>query len=228
MLLVTIGVSLVLRTILNDQVQLQWWGLLVASVIALLFTFPISIITATMNQTPGLNMITEYLMGIVRPGKPLTNVCFKTYGYISMGQAVSFLSDFKLGHYMKIPPRSMFLFQDLAGPKTMFGSLGNYSALNWFFLGAMIPPATTLNYNAWLVIGVIFNYYVFRYRKQWWQKYNYILSAAMDAGVAIIGVIVYFTLSNNGINLTWWGEYCDLASCRTAKGIVVDSCPVHY
>ncbi|KAI7992659.1 Oligopeptide transporter 4 [Camellia lanceoleosa] len=28
-----------------------------------------------------------------------------------MSQAVSFLSDFKLGHYMKIPPRSMFLVQ---------------------------------------------------------------------------------------------------------------------
>jgi hypothetical protein len=38
-------------------------------------------------------------------------VCFKVYGYISMNQSVSFLTDFKLGHYMKIPPRSMFLVQ---------------------------------------------------------------------------------------------------------------------
>lgn len=45
------------------------------------------------------------------PGKPIANVCFKTYGYISMAQAVSFLQDFKLGHYMKIPPRSMFVVQ---------------------------------------------------------------------------------------------------------------------
>ena len=30
---------------------------------------------------------------------------------MSIAQAVSFLSDFKLGHYMKIPPRSMFLVQ---------------------------------------------------------------------------------------------------------------------
>ncbi len=28
-----------------------------------------------------------------------------------MLQAVSFLQDFKLGHYMKIPPRSMFIVQ---------------------------------------------------------------------------------------------------------------------
>lgn len=62
-------------------------------------------------QTPGLNIITEYIMGLILPGKPIANVCFKVYGYMSMSQAVSFLSDFKLGHYMKIPPRSMFLVQ---------------------------------------------------------------------------------------------------------------------
>lgn len=62
-------------------------------------------------QTPGLNIITEYVMGVILPGRPIANVCFKTYGYMSMAQAVSFLNDFKLGHYMKIPPRSMFLVQ---------------------------------------------------------------------------------------------------------------------
>ena len=62
-------------------------------------------------QQPGLNVITELVIGYIYPGKPLANVSFKTYGYISMAQALSFLLDFKLGHYMKIPPRSMFIVQ---------------------------------------------------------------------------------------------------------------------
>jgi len=62
-------------------------------------------------QTPGLNVITEYCMGLIMPGRPIANVCFKVYGYMSMNQSVSFLNDFKLGHYMKVPPRSMFLVQ---------------------------------------------------------------------------------------------------------------------
>jgi hypothetical protein len=62
-------------------------------------------------QSPGLNVITEYAMGLIMPGYPIANVCFKVYGYMSMSQAVAFLSDFKLGHYMKIPPKSMFLVQ---------------------------------------------------------------------------------------------------------------------
>lgn len=68
-------------------------------------------VCGTCLQTPGLNVITEYCMGLILPGKPIANVCFKVYGYISMNQSVSFLTDFKLGHYMKIPPRSMFLVQ---------------------------------------------------------------------------------------------------------------------
>ena len=52
-------------------------------------------------------------MGLILPGRPIANVCFKVYGYMSMAQAISFLSDFKLGHYMKIPPRSMFIVQVL-------------------------------------------------------------------------------------------------------------------
>lgn len=60
-------------------------------------------------HTPSLNIITDYIMGYKLPGYPPANVCFKVYGYMSMSQAVAFLSDLKLGHYMKIPPKSMFV-----------------------------------------------------------------------------------------------------------------------
>lgn len=50
LLVVTVAVSLVLCIFLNDQVQMPWWGLLFACVIAFIFTLPISIITATTNQ----------------------------------------------------------------------------------------------------------------------------------------------------------------------------------
>ncbi|KAG9134052.1 hypothetical protein Leryth_004741 [Lithospermum erythrorhizon] len=314
LLVVTVFVSLVLCIFLKDQVQMPWWGLIFASAIAFMFTLPISIITATTNQTPGLNIITEYVMGVILPGRPIANVCFKTYGYMSMAQAVSFLSDFKLGHYMKIPPKSMFLVQfigtifagtinisvawwllnsienicqddllpknspwtcpgdrvffdasviwGLVGPRRIFGSLGNYSTMNWFFLGgavgpivvwlfhkafpahswiplinlpvllgatSVMPPATPLNYNSWVIVGTIFNFFIFRYRKKWWQRYNYILSAALDAGVAFMAVLLYFSLGLEDKSLDWWGtngEHCELATCPTAKGIIVDGCPI--
>jgi len=153
----------------------------------------------------------------------------------------------------------------LVGPRRIFGPLGSYSALNWFFLGGALspaivwglhkafpsqkwiklinlpvllgasgamPPATAVNYTSWLFVGFVFNFLVLRYRKRWWQKYNYVLSAALDTGLAFMIVLLHFALKMNGdgISISWWGargEYCDLASCPTAKGVVVDGCPVH-
>jgi OPT family oligopeptide transporter len=48
------------------------------------------------------------------PGKALPMMLFKTWGYITMAQALQFAQDLKLGHYMKIPPRSMFWCQVFA------------------------------------------------------------------------------------------------------------------
>lgn len=95
---------------------------------------------------------------------------------------------------------------------------------------AAMPPATTLNFNSWIFIGTIFNFFVFRYKKDWWKRYNYILSAALDAGLAFMGVLLYFSLSMEEISVSWWGsagEHCELATCPTANGIAVDGCPLH-
>ncbi|KAL0673413.1 hypothetical protein Bca4012_001394 [Brassica carinata] len=97
----------------DKQLQLPWWGLILACAIHV-FTLPIGVIQATTRYQVGLNVITELIIGYLYPGKPLANVAFKTYGYISMSQAVCFVGDFKLGHYMKIPPRSMFIVQLVA------------------------------------------------------------------------------------------------------------------
>ncbi|KAF0902385.1 hypothetical protein E2562_016227 [Oryza meyeriana var. granulata] len=297
-----------------EQLQLPWWGVLLACALAIFFTLPIGIITATTNQTPGLNIITEYIMGYLYPGRPVANMCFKVYGYIGPRQALAFLQDFKLGHYMKIPPRTMFmaqmvgtliaasvylgtawwlidtvpdicntellppgspwtcpydhLFYDasviwgLIGPRRIFGDLGTYSAVNWFFLGGAIapllvwfahkafpgqkwillvnmpvliagvsqmPPATSVNYTAWIFVAFLSGYVVYKYRRYWWERHNYLLSGALDAGLVFMAVLLYLCLGLEKISLNWWGndlDGCPLASCPTAKGITVEGCPV--
>ena len=49
------------------------------------------------------SVITELVIGYALPGRPIAMMMFKTWGYITMAQALTFSSDFKLGHYMKIP-----------------------------------------------------------------------------------------------------------------------------
>lgn len=294
----------------NDQLQLPWWGVLLACAIAVFFTLPIGIITAITNQSPGLNIITEYVIGYIYPGYPVANMCFKVYGYISMTQAITFLQDFKLGHYMKIPPRTMFMAQvvgtliasfvylgtawwlmetipdicqdtssvwtcpsdtvfydasviwGLIGPRRIFGDLGTYEQVNWFFFGGaiapllvwlaaktfpqqewirlinmpvligatgMMPPATAVNYTSWIIVGFFSGFVVYRYKPEWWRRHNYVLSGALDAGLAFMGVLLYLCLGLEDVSMNWWGndlDGCPIARCPTTKGVMVEGCPV--
>ena len=83
--------------------QFPVWALVLALVIGFIFVIPIGIIQAITNQQIGLNVITELIIGYALPGRPVAMMMFKTWGYITMAQALQFTSDFKLGHYMKIP-----------------------------------------------------------------------------------------------------------------------------
>ncbi|KAK4746061.1 hypothetical protein SAY87_012373 [Trapa incisa] len=311
-LIVNIAATMFACQYYNYQLQLPWWGVLLACSIAIFFTLPIGIITAITNQAPGLNIITEYIIGYLYPGYPVANMCFKVYGYISMSQAITFLQDFKLGHYMKIPPRTMFMAQvvgtliagfvylgtawwlmetipdicettssssqwtcpgdtvfydasviwGLIGPRRIFGNLGTYEAINWFFLwGAIapvlvwlahkawpnqewiglinmpvliggigsLPPATAVNFTTWIIVGFLSGFVVYRYRPELWRRYNYVLSGALDAGLAFMGVLMYLCLELEGVGLDWWGnrlDGCPLATCPTTKGVVIEGCPV--
>ncbi|XP_051125586.1 oligopeptide transporter 3 [Andrographis paniculata] len=310
----SIALSLMMCFVWKNDVQLPWWGMLFAFALAWIVTLPIGVIQATTNQQPGYDIIAQFIIGYILPGKPIANLLFKIYGRISTIHALSFLADLKLGHYMKIPPRSMFTAQlvgtfvsgivnlgvcwwmlgsienicdvealhpespwtcpkfrvtfdasviwGLIGPERLFGPGGMYRNLVWLFLiGAVLPvpvwvlskvypekkwiplinipvisfgfagmpPATPTNIASWIITGTIFNYFVFKYRKRWWQKYNYVLSAALDAGTAFMGVLLFFALQNEGKNVKWWGsapDHCPLASCPTAPGIDVKGCPV--
>ena len=71
-------------------------------------------IEAITNHQVGLNVFTELVIGYALPGRPIAMMLFKTWGYITMTQAIQFTSDFKIGHYMKIPHRTMFWSQIVA------------------------------------------------------------------------------------------------------------------
>lgn len=76
-----------------------------------------------------------------------------------------------------------------------------------------IPPASAVNYVPWAIVGFIFQYVIRRRHFSWWAKYNYVLSAALDAGVAISAVAIFFCLQyplNGDIGAgnvaKWWGN----------------------
>ena len=90
------------------------WAFVLALLIAFFYIIPIGMIQAITNQQVGLNVITELIIGYALPGRPVAMMMFKTWGYITMAEALNFTSDFKLGHYMKVAPRPMFWAQVVA------------------------------------------------------------------------------------------------------------------
>jgi hypothetical protein len=58
------------------------------------------------------------------------------------------------------------------------------------------------------VVGFIFNYYIRRFHFRWWMRYNYILSAALDAGVGLSMIILFFAVQypKGGFEIKWWGN----------------------
>lgn len=93
-----------------------------------------------------------------------------------------------------------------------------------------MPPARSVNYITWVAVGLYFNLYVYRKYKGWWARHNYILSAGLDAGIAFLGIVLYFALQSKDIfGPDWWGlmadDHCPLAKCPTAPGVEVEGCP---
>lgn len=139
------------------------WALIVALSIAVLLLIPVGMIYALTNISVGLNVITEFIVGYLIPGHPIAMIFFKTFGYITNAQAITFLQDMKLGHYMKISPRLLFAAQLFA---TLWGGVVQVVVLSWSsnnIRGFCEPnqganfscPAARVFYNASIVWGVI-------------------------------------------------------------------------
>ncbi|KAF5967449.1 sexual differentiation process isp4 [Fusarium coicis] len=280
-----------LYTVLAYPTNLSWWAFLLAIAISFGFALPIGIIQAVTNTQIGLNVLTEFIYGYLQPGRPLA---------LMMAQSLRFVSDLKFGHYMKIPPRTMFLSQVVAttfscfiqivvlnlslknipgvceqppftcpggrvffagksrnpsptalpnwlasviwgllGPARMFSPGQVYSGLFVFFvLGAItpiviyvlakrwprspvrylmaplifggagaIPPATPLNYLSWGIVGFVFQFWIKKRHFRWWTRLNFLTSSALDLGLALSTLFIFFSFTLHGVDPpSWWGN----------------------
>lgn len=84
--------------------------------------------------------------------------------------------------------------------------LGKINAPVFFNGPGNIPPSTVYNYSLFFVIGFGWNHYVREWYRTFHVKYTYILSAAIDSGVAISAVIIFLCVAYPAGALSWWGN----------------------
>ena len=76
-------------------------------------------------------------------------------------------------------------------------------------LGAMgwLPPATPLSFFTWSIAGLIFNHAIRKRWNGWWVNYNYITAAALDAGLIISTIVIFFAITFPNVDIPqWWGN----------------------
>lgn len=67
-------------------------------------------------------------------------------------------------------------------------------------------PYNMTYFTGGLYISFAFMYYLKRYKTAWWEKYNYIISAALTGGLAFSGIIIFFAVQYHPKNISWWGN----------------------
>ncbi|GMM37772.1 Opt2 protein [Saccharomycopsis crataegensis] len=260
------------------------WGIFFTIAINYVFIIPLTIIYAVTGFSFGLNVLVELIIGYAIPGNGDALMTLKALGYNIGGQAENYISDQKMAHYAKIPPRAIFRGQLVAtllqvlvalltinwemssvkdictpdqpnkfscpsentfyaasvlwgviGPKRVFNQL--YPILQWCFLiGALLAvvcivikkkfktyckkfqpvviiggmlnfaPYNLTYYLPGFYFGYVFNHYIKKRYSAWWGKYNYILSSALDAGVAFSAIIIFFAVQYHEVDINWWGN----------------------
>ncbi|KAE8231706.1 hypothetical protein CF326_g3273 [Tilletia indica] len=190
----TVGLSLgaSILLVMFSPLQLPVWALLLCVAIALVFLLPVGVIKATSDTGVGLNVITEFVAGYLMPGKPIANVAFKCYGYMTMSQALDLVTDMKLG---QVPPKHMFVAQTLG---TVIGCIVNYIVLRIvldpsggyrnFLDGSEVDPTgqwdgrkVNMFYSASVIWGAVgpAEFFAGKYRKLY---YGFLLGALAPVG----------------------------------------------
>ncbi|CAN3373931.1 hypothetical protein DIURU_005565 [Diutina rugosa] len=296
--ILVLSTCLAIAGVVFYPVQTPIWGIFFTIAINFVFLIPLTSIASVTGFSFGLNVLVELIVGYAIPHSGLALITLKAYGYNIDSQASNYITDQKLAHYAKLPPKAIFSGQimstlvsvvialiitnwqiahvpDLCTPtqkdklscpgastyfysSVQFGSIGPakvfsglYPVLKWcFLLGALLvppclwfkrrgPPTLARYFNPTVILGgflvfapynlsyftsglylsFVFMYYIKTHYLLWWEKYNYILTSALSAGVAFSAILLFFTFQYNGSEPKWWGNWAHHRGVEGTGGV---------
>ncbi|KAH7887105.1 OPT oligopeptide transporter protein-domain-containing protein [Phlebopus sp. FC_14] len=116
-----------LVVILKGQTTLPWYSFIVALLLGSFVTPFSQLLYARLGNGIATNQLMKMAAGVIAPGRPVANLyarhLFTMWSHDIVGQSIGLAGDLKIGQYLKIPPRTMFLTQ-LWG--TILGATINY------------------------------------------------------------------------------------------------------
>ncbi|RPD55663.1 oligopeptide transporter [Lentinus tigrinus ALCF2SS1-7] len=112
-----------LIVVFKGQTTLPWWAYIISLLLGAFITPFSTLLYARMGNGIATNQLMKMVAGAVNPGKPVANLYFSMWSHDVVSTSIGLASDLKMGQYLKIPPRAMFLTQIWG---TLLGALINY------------------------------------------------------------------------------------------------------
>jgi OPT family oligopeptide transporter len=126
--LVVLLVSFVLGLIvvIKENVTLPVWAYVIALMMGTIISPFSTLLYARFGNGIATNNLSKVIAGLVLPGRPIGNMYFAAWSHNVINSAVQLSMDLKLGEYLKISPRVMFLTQIYG---TILGGFINYAVM---------------------------------------------------------------------------------------------------
>ncbi|KAF9269597.1 oligopeptide transporter [Marasmius fiardii PR-910] len=112
-----------LIVVIKGQTSLPWWSYIVALLVGTFLTPFSTVINGRMGTGISTTQLTKMLPGALNPGRPVANLYFSMWSHDVVSTSIGLAGDLKIGQYLKIPPRVMFLTQIYG---TVLGLAVNY------------------------------------------------------------------------------------------------------
>ncbi|KAF0269785.1 hypothetical protein FOG48_01145 [Hanseniaspora uvarum] len=68
------------------------------------------------------------------------------------------------------------------------------------------PPYGLMYYTPPLLMCFFSQWYCKRYHLKLWERYNYVIAAAFNAGLVLSQIIIFFSVQYNPKEINWWGN----------------------
>ncbi|PWY67927.1 OPT oligopeptide transporter [Aspergillus heteromorphus CBS 117.55] len=115
-----------LVVVLKEDISLPVWAYIVSLVVGIIVAPFSTILYSRYGNGIATNNLSKMLAGLMIPGRPVGNMYFAAWSHNVISNAVSLSNDLKMGEYLKIPPRVMFLTQIYG---TILGGFINYAVM---------------------------------------------------------------------------------------------------
>ncbi|KAL4248101.1 oligopeptide OPT transporter family protein [Abortiporus biennis] len=100
-----------LIVVFKGQTTLPWYAYITALALGALVAPFSNLLFARMGNGIATNQLMKMVAAAVNPGRPVANLYFSMWSHDVISTSIGLAGDLKLGQYLKIPPRTMFVTQ---------------------------------------------------------------------------------------------------------------------